>query len=120
MTTHAEQIEQHNGITVVSMALDGSGKANSEAVRHFFSTRFLDVTEGTVRLVVDLDGIATLDSAALGPLVQRLREVQQAGGRMALCSVNASGLREIFALTRFDQIFPIFPDRQQALDSLAE
>jgi anti-sigma B factor antagonist len=79
----------------------------------------LDHTHGWNRLVLDLSGVPALDSAALGPLVQKLREVQEANGRLVLTGVEAPALREIFALTRFDRVFPIVPDRAAAIAQAA-
>ena len=67
--------------------------------------------------MIDLDGVATLDSSSLSPLVQRYRELQQDEGTMVLCGVRSQGLREILSLTRFDRIFDIYEDQRQALEA---
>ncbi|MDA3959631.1 MAG: STAS domain-containing protein [Planctomycetota bacterium] len=109
------QHDHNDGIHVVSFPLNDRGQANADVVRRFFATEFLDSTKDCERLVVDLSGVLTLDSASLGPLVQRLRDLQAKQGTMALCGVRSAGLREIFALTRFDKIFPILPSREEAV-----
>jgi len=38
---------------------------------------------------------------------------------MALAGVLAPALREIFALTRFDKVFRLFPTRETAIQALA-
>jgi len=111
--------EHDRGVHVISFGANDRGKANPDAVRRFFTEEFLDATADDTRLVVDLDGVVTLDSASLGPMVQRLRTIQGRDGRMALCGVAAAGLREIFALTRFDQLFTIHRDRASAVADLA-
>jgi anti-anti-sigma regulatory factor len=48
-------------------------------------------------------------------LVQKLRQVQQAGGRMALAGALSPALEEILALTRFDKVFLITRSRDEAV-----
>lgn len=107
-----------HGIMIVAFANDGQPRANVEMVRQYFADHFFADTRDCDRLLVDLEGVSTLDSSSLSPLVHRLREITSAGGRMAVCNVKAQGLRDIFALTRFDQIFTIHPDRETALERM--
>jgi anti-anti-sigma factor len=102
-------------VQVLSFPRSDRGKANLDAVRSYFSGQFLDHTSGLHRLVIDLSGVTALDSAALGPLVQKLREIQEHQGHLVLCGVEAPALREIFALTRFDRVFPILVTRAEAV-----
>jgi len=107
------------GIHAIAFALDDGGKAHQEFVRRFFANDFLTATAEMNVLVVDLTGVTSLDSSALGPLVQKLRDVQERQGAMALAGVLAPALREIFALTRFDKVFRLFPTRETAIEALA-
>lgn len=107
--------EETSGVHVVSFLRDAEGVAPLEPVKHYFATGFLDHTSGWHRLVVDLSGVATLDSACLGPLVQKFRQTQKSAGRLVLTGVTSPALEEIFALTRFDKVFPITHDRAEAI-----
>jgi anti-sigma B factor antagonist len=107
--------EQADDIHVISFNVLAHDSDDQDALRAFFGDEFLDVTATDTKLVVDLKGIPSLDSSCLGPLVQRLRDFQNNEGRMALCGVQSQGLKEIFALTRFDKVFTICPDRPAAL-----
>ncbi|MFM2090879.1 MAG: hypothetical protein RLZZ127_1368 [Planctomycetota bacterium] len=124
-------VEAVDGVTVVRFPppegtpvqpVAGATRAASgpDQARAWIATEFLAATSGVPRLVVDLDGIPALDSAALGPLIQRLREMQAHRGRMALCGVTAPALREVFSLTRFDQVFPIYPTRAEAVKAVRD
>lgn len=106
---------QCDGVTVVHFLLNEQGQAALDPVRHYFAAAFLDHTAAWSRLVIDLTGVTTLDSSCLGPLVQKLRLVQQAGGRLALTGVHSPALEEILALTRFDKVFPITRTRDEAV-----
>ena len=103
------------GDRVISFTRDREGMANLDQVRPFFANDFLKHVSGSNRLIVDLSGVASLDSSCLGPLVQKMREIKEQGGRLALVGVNAPALQEIFALTRFDKVFPIYKDPAEAL-----
>ncbi len=124
-------IEVQDGVTVVRfppmpatpvqpVAGPAKGVSGPDQARTWIASEFLAATAGIRLLVVDLDGIPALDSAALGPLIQRLREMQAHRGRMALCGVTAPALREVFSLTRFDQVFPIYPVRADAIRAVRE
>ncbi len=119
MTVPSIVSEEIDGIRAISFQRDERGQANQEMVRLYFSNEFLKSTSGVRNLVIDLTGVLSLDSAALGPLVQKLREVHDLDGRMALAGVVSPALKEIFALTRFDKVFPIYPSRQEAMSALA-
>ncbi len=108
-------VKDEGAVKVVAFVRNDHGQVSFDVVRSYFSSQMLEHTHGWNRLVLDLTGVPALDSAALGPLVQKLREVQEANGRLVLTGVEAPALREIFALTRFDRVFPIIPDRQAAI-----
>jgi anti-sigma B factor antagonist len=60
-------------------------------------------------LVVDLDGVAFLDSMGLGVLVGGLRRLRAGGGDLALvCSTPR--LLDILAQARLERIFEIYPN----------
>ncbi len=119
MNIYEPAIVDEHGIHVLTFRRDELGIADLDQVRHYFAHRFLSETSAYSRLVIDLTGVATLDSACLGPLVQRLRQTQQSGGRLALCGVDSPALEEIFALTRFDKVFAFHKTRAEALAALA-
>ncbi len=107
-----------NGVHTLSFHLNQQGQANAELVRAYFAADFITTTVGLRRLVIDLTGVISLDSASLGPLVQKLREIQEIKGQLALAGVNSPALKEIFALTRFDKVFPIYATREEAITAM--
>jgi len=103
------------GVHVLSFPRDAEGLCNLDQVRTFFANDFLGHVAATRRLIIDLSGVASLDSSCLGPLVQKMREIKDQGGRLVLVGVEAPALQEIFALTRFDKVFPIYHTVNDAL-----
>ena len=108
-----------DGVHAIAFHRDESGHVNTEFVRRFFASELLKATAEMNLLVVDLAGVASVDSSALGPLVQKLRDVQERRGHMALAGVQSPALREIFALTRFDKVFRIYGTRAEAIRALS-
>lgn len=115
MSAPTALITADDQVQVITFPLDARGLANPEMTRMYFSGKFSEQVAGFDRLVVDMTGVQALDSSALGPLVQKLRDVQKRGGKMALTGLIAPALREIFALTRFDKVFVITPSRAEAI-----
>ncbi len=113
------QLEAH-GVHTIAFQHDQQGNANNDLVRSYFANDFLPSTAGFQRLVIDLAGVATLDSSSLGPLVQKLREIQDLKGHLALAGVTSPALKEIFALTRFDKVFPIYATRDEAIAAVKQ
>lgn len=106
---------EENGVHIIAFNHDQQGQANTDLVLGYFAGEFLTSTAGIRYLVIDLEGVVSLNSASLGPLVQKLREIHDLEGHFALSGVTSSALREIFALTRFDKVFPIYATRAEAL-----
>jgi anti-anti-sigma factor len=106
---------EENGVHIIAFRHDEQTQANTDLVLAYFASEFLTSTATYRRLVIDLAGVVSLNSASLGPLVQKLRESQGSDGRLALTGVVSPALKEIFALTRFDKVFPIYPTRAEAV-----
>jgi len=106
-----------NGVLVLGFTRDAQARASLEVVRFFFIHHLLESTAGQHRVLIDLGGVVSLDSSCLGPLVQKLKSVQEHDGRLVLAAVDSPALREIFALTRFDKVFPVFPTVAEGLAS---
>jgi anti-sigma B factor antagonist len=73
---------------------------------------------GRTRLVLNLDGVVFLASAALGQLVTLMRKVLSAGGRLVLCKVNRR-IEEVLQVTHLAEVMLVYTDEQEALRSFA-
>jgi len=67
-----------------------------------------------VSLVVDLSGVAFVDSSGLGVLVTALRSVSKSGGDLKIAGPSPE-IQALFSLTRLDKVFDIVGDAQTAL-----
>ena len=68
---------------------------------------------GCVDVVVDLEGVAFIDSSGLGVLVGALRRAKERSGAVRLVCTKDSILK-IFRITGLDKVFPIFSDVKEA------
>ncbi len=80
-----------------------------------FSSRLNDaIAAGTRALVLDMSGVEFIDSTGLSVLLNGLRRVTRADGRMALVISNPTVLR-LFEITKLDSTFDIQPTREAAI-----
>jgi anti-anti-sigma factor len=70
--------------------------------------------EGHTNVVLDLSEIWALSSLALGILANFQQRVESRGGRLVLCGLNAN-LKQVFRMTKLEQIFAISETAQDAL-----
>ena len=74
--------------------------------------------EGVKKLVFDVTQVAYIDSSGIGIIAYCFGKISQQGGNAAV--VGAGGLvKEVFKLTRLDNVIPFFPDVDSACDGLA-
>jgi anti-sigma B factor antagonist len=69
-------------------------------------------TNGTV--VVDMSGVAFMDSTALSALVRSNDSLQEQGTSLRLAAPSKA-VKRIFSVTGFEDYFDIFPSREAAI-----
>lgn len=74
---------------------------------------------GATGLVVDLTGATFIDSTTLGVLISGVKRLRPGGGSLQLV-VTDRNIRKIFEITGLDRVFPLHPDRDAALQALAD
>ena len=81
-----------------------------------FSQRLNDaIAAGTRGVVIDMSGVEFIDSTGLSVLLNGLRRVTRAEGRLALVVSNPTVLR-LFEITKLDSTFDLQPTREAALE----
>lgn len=68
---------------------------------------------GCSHVIVDLEGVAFIDSSGLGVLVSALRRARERDGSVRIVCSRDSVLK-IFRITGLDKVFPIFPNVAEA------
>lgn len=74
------------------------------------------VARGRLKIVVDLNGVTTIDSSGVGMMAAKLKTVREGGGDLRLLHLNARGQR-LFTLAKLRTVFETFEDEDAALRS---
>lgn len=88
-----------------------------ESAKTFSSFLGEVLDEGSSPVLIDLEGIDHVDSTGLGELVGYLQRFEEQGRRLAFIN-PARRLRKLLALTRLDELVPIYESRTAAIDDL--
>ncbi|HEX2416324.1 MAG TPA: STAS domain-containing protein [Thermoleophilaceae bacterium] len=107
-----EQLD--TGAPVVSVM----GEVDRSTVPALAQTLLGVAEDRTGDVIVDLTGCRFLDSRGLGALVATRARLKRSNRRLALVLANQSVLR-IFQITRFDELFEIYPSLRAAVDRAA-
>ncbi len=71
-------------------------------------------SEGVSAVVVDLGGVAFMDSTALSTLM-RAKEITEKSGAFLRLTSPSKAVERIFAVTGFGDYFDIYPSREAAI-----
>ena len=98
------------------VVLSPSGRLASNTCEEFERT-ILDVIEPDIRaLVVDLSGLVYISSAGLCVLLSAAQTSKAMDKEVVLCNLTAH-VREVFDISGFSSIFPIYRSVEEALES---
>ena len=109
------EVEDYNDVTIVRFTdrkiLD---EPNIQAIGEQLFSLVDEV--GRHRLLLNFDNVEYLSSAALGKLLALDKKVKAVQGRLALCNIDPQ-IYEVFKITRLSDLFKIYEDEQEALQS---
>ncbi|MDX2436406.1 MAG: STAS domain-containing protein [Acidobacteriota bacterium] len=104
-----------DGVTVIAVR----GVINfGESARQFSSFLQGLLDSRVPAVLVDMSGIDNVDSTGLGELVGYLQRFEKEGRRLALLRPHRRIL-SLLRLTRLDEIFPVYEDREGAIAELS-
>lgn len=102
LATHGDFIVVH-----LPSRLDvANAKPLVEAVRS-------SIEQGNYFYVFDFGGTETIDSTALGAIIQLYKSVKSHDGDLRLCRVG-DGVKRVLAITRIDRVFSLFDNIDEA------
>ncbi len=70
--------------------------------------------QGKVKLVVDLSGVAFMDSSGIASLVLLYKRSKSALGDLRVCGLQ-DGVQALFDMTRLNRLLDVFPDATAAM-----
>ncbi|MBV9455666.1 MAG: STAS domain-containing protein [Rubrobacter sp.] len=71
-------------------------------------------SEGVKAVIVDMSGIAFMDSTALSTLMRAKESLEERGVSLRLTTPSGA-VKRIFAVTGFEDYFDIYPSREAAI-----
>lgn len=74
------------------------------------------VAQQVPQVLLDLSGLSYIDSSGLALFIENLQRIQAYGGKLRLFGLRES-VRQIFEISRLDQVFQLFPDKDAALQA---
>jgi anti-sigma B factor antagonist len=102
--------ESRDGVLIVQVC---SHRIDASKAPQFKEELTKRVQPGQTKLVLDFSMVDFIDSIGLGALVSCLKRL---GSREQLTIVGASGtVRRLFAQTRMDRVFALYPSLEAAL-----
>ena len=107
-------------LTVVNVTGDGvmvvaiEGRVDGASAQRFERVLEAVADAGKKGLVLDLEKLSYISSAALRVLLVLTKAQARKGGTLTVCSVPES-LRKIFQVSGFDQIIPVHDTQAEAL-----
>lgn len=72
-----------------------------------------------INIAIDLTNVSYMDSSGLATLVEALQKVKKTERKLALFSLTTT-VKNIFSISRLDEIFPIYSSESEALKELAK
>jgi anti-sigma B factor antagonist len=76
------------------------------------------VAEGRQKVIVDMGGVAWVNSSGLGALIAAWTALQETGGKMTLVRVSRR-IEQILTVTKLNTVFQIHADEESARAALA-
>ncbi len=106
-----QHIDDNRGLIVLK------GEVDIYTAPRFKEDLLALIDEGMTDILVDLTGVEFIDSTALGVLIGGVKRLHPLDGHLVLVAHSRPVLK-ILAITGLDQVFSIYPDREQALAAL--
>ncbi len=93
------------------------GRMDAVSTPEFEQTLGGWIDEGDIRFIVDLAGLDYISSAGLRGILTSVKRLKAAGGQMVLTSLHGT-VKEVFEISGFNTIIPIFESVKDALQEM--
>jgi len=99
-------------ITVILLNGKMNTATSSDADAHLSQL----IAGGSNKLILNMEGVDYISSSGLRVILASGKKISASEGRLAFCNLNPS-VGEVFRISGFNSIFPVFGSEQEALDS---
>lgn len=96
--------------------IEVSGRVDSMTANQMGSALGTQISDGRVRLVLDLSDVDYMSSAGLREIVTALKSVKRASGDLRIAQPS-DRVREVLAMSGLDTIFRIYETQAEAVES---
>lgn len=90
------------------------GRLDSNTSRELEEKVMGVITGGAKRVLMDFGGVDYINSSGLRVLLMAFQHLKKGGGVLHLCDIK-DYMREVFEISGYTEIFPIFPGQAEAL-----
>lgn len=90
------------------------GRLDSNTSRELEEKVMGVITGGAKRVLMDFGGVDYINSSGLRVLLMAFQHLKRGGGVLHLCDIK-DYMREVFEISGYTEIFPIFPGQAEAL-----
>lgn len=99
-------------VTVIQLEGKMNTATSSDADVHLSQL----IANGSNKLLLNMGGVDYISSSGLRVILANGKKVNTSGGKLAFCNLNSS-VGEVFRISGFNSIFPVFDTEQDALTS---
>lgn len=106
--------EKQGSITIIGL----NGRLDTSNYTQFENKLLEEISQGS-SVLIDCAGLDYISSSGLRVLLLALKKAERTNSMLALCSLQ-TGIMEVFRISAFENIFSIFPNKQEALEKLQD
>ena len=99
-------------VTVIQLEGKMNTATSSNADAHLSQL----IANGSNKLLLNMGGVDYISSSGLRVILANGKKISTSGGKLAFCNLNPS-VGEVFRISGFNSIFPVFDTEQEALAS---
>ncbi len=91
-----------------------SGRLDNVTASQFETTCDKILRDGALSLVLDFSNLTYISSAGLRSVLLLGKKSKAKGGRVSICGLSQM-VKDVFQISGFMSMFPVFPSREEAL-----
>jgi len=109
------EVRHENDILIVTVI---NPRIDERAADDFKNQMFQLISEGNLKIILNIAEVNFIDSSGLGVIVASLKQLK-GEGKFVICTMNDS-VERMFKLTRMNKIFSLFDTENEALEYMSK